>query len=132
MEHERRPRGFVEERHAARPVVAHGGQAQARVGEETHAAAPAEADDAGAQAFRLQFVGGGLDHVDGAVETDAVAQIHPALRLRFAVTQFDPRFDRIEQAGRQGHETGGRQPIGHAADVRVDPEDLLQHDDAAA
>jgi hypothetical protein len=38
-----------------------------------------------------------------------------------AVSQFDAGFDRIEQTGRQRHETLGSEAFGHATDVRIDP-----------
>jgi hypothetical protein len=70
----------------------------------------------------------GGDHLQGAIGTQLGHQFAATADAGIAIAQLDVRLDRVEQGGRQGDDAVSSESIGHRADVRVHPEDLLQHD----
>src|SRR6185437_1673886 len=131
MELYRRLEWLLEELHVARAVVAHSGQAEPDRGQQRDRAAPAIADDADPAGRRDRFRGRG-DVRDGAVHADLADENLAARRRTLGVFEFDAGFDMIEERRCDRGEAACCETIDRTAHPRVDPENLLRADDAAA
>jgi hypothetical protein len=105
--------------------------AEPRRGQPGKEPAPAIADDA-EPAGGLDGVARGGDVAEGGVGVRLPLHVAADHDVAFAVTDLEIGLDAVEQGGRDGRVTVRREAVSHFADVVVDAEDLLDHDDAAA
>src|SRR5262249_5996244 len=102
-----------------------------RRGEPRHGAAEAVADDADLEAGLLGFLDGGAHVLHGVVDGELAAHRAPALDVRLLITRLEAALDAVEQRGRDREVTLLGEAIGHALDVVIDAEDLLNDDQRA-
>ena len=104
--------------------------AQPQRGQQGDRAAPAIAHGADLAEAR-QRVSRGAGDVHGALQAQGGDQRLPACDAVGVVVQFHAGFHRVEVGRRQHHVALAREAFRHGADVRIDTEDLLHHDQRA-
>ena len=125
-------------RHAAAVVRHRRRQAMGlRSGPPGPQTAPAVADDAdfSAAAFSRRVVDGGLDvgqHARRGQRLGLGFQRNAGLNVGVGVRQIHARLHALERGRRHRQVAGLGIAVGHAADVRIDAKDFLQHHDGAA
>jgi len=134
----RRHRGLARrlaaDRHAAAVVGDRRRQAAYFLGRAPdQEAAPAIADDADL-AGPGDVVDGSLDvlqHSRRRQRLDRGLEARPTGHVVGGIAELDVALDAVERRRRDREVAGRRIAVGDSADVRVDAEDLLQHDDRA-
>ncbi len=127
-------RRLAAHRHAAAVIRHRGRQPRHLLGSAPRQQpAPAIADDAHLARARRE-VHRSLDvlqHPRERQRLDGGLQARPALHVVRRVAELHAGLHPVERGRRDREVAGGRVAIGDGADVRVDAEDLLQHDDGA-
>ena len=130
MQQQGRSRFFAEKWHGSTTVIAHCRQAEPRVGQEGHAAAPAEADH-GDGAGGSNGFGGRANGGDGAIESQFGSQGASSRDTGLVVIQLHAGFQMIENRRCDRLEAFGGEARADRTDVRIHPEDLLDNDHTA-
>src|SRR5205809_2835595 len=104
----------------------------ARGRQPRHRAAEAVADDADLEAGFLCFLHRGAHVLHGVVDRQLAAHGASALDVRLLIAAPEPAPDALDQGRRDRQVSFLGEAIGHALDVVVDAEDLLDHDQRTA